>query len=615
MVLGVLLLVIVGVPFVLRPQATHHVSHDAPMLVIITPHVQQIRYEFGLAFSAWHEREYGQPARIDWRTPGGTSEIRKLLTAEIIAAARRAEQTGDYTLIELPGEPTNTDKPTLELLLPTGAIGFDIMFGGGSYEHEQLKLGVTLPMRLASVEHRGRQALVRLSRRVEIDRAVIDEVFGENRIGSQALYDPELYWVGTALSGFGIVYNRDVLRELGLLDPTSFEDLTDPRLAGWVALADPRQSGSITTTFDSILGNYGWDRGWRILREMTANARYFTNSSTKPPIDISQGEAGVGLAIDFYGRTQAHAVMRPGETADTSRVGYTDPKGATYVDADPVSVLHGGPNPALAERFVVFCLTPEAQALWQFPVRDSNNIADEDNTATSPTTPIAPPTRALGPLRYELRRMPIRRDMYHEMSRFIDKVNPFEIASDVRNPGWRTGIEVMMAAFGIETATHQRAAWRALTAARADPTFPSDILARMESAFYAWPTTLIVHPLQHPAGNELSRDARTLIEERRITSMHALRQALRQPERGVLAGASAAVLAELGTLADAPPARLEFTEQTYRAVRDVWRDPIVMDDLRIEYRAFFAAQYRHVVRLHDEGRRLTAHAPARSTGN
>ncbi|MFN9972557.1 MAG: ABC transporter substrate-binding protein, partial [Phycisphaerae bacterium] len=179
-------------------------------------------------------------------------------------------------------------------------------------------------------------------------KAQLDEWYGENRIGSGLLYEPDQYWLGTALSGFGIVSNRDLLKRLGLPEPDSFEALTDPKLQAMVALADPRQSGSIATTFDAILSNYGWEKGWRILREMCANARYFTNSSTKPPIDISHGEGAIGLAIDFYGRSQAQAIAKPGEDRATVRDGDGDPKGTASVEADPISLLRGGPNPEIA---------------------------------------------------------------------------------------------------------------------------------------------------------------------------------------------------------------------------------------------------------------------------
>ena len=172
----------------------------------------------------------------------------------------------------------------------------------------------------------------------------VQSVYGQERIGPRRLYEPGQRWFAAAISSFGIAFNRDCLALLGREDPDSFEDLADPRLAGWLALADPRQSGSVTTTIDALLSNYGWERGWRTLRAISANTRYFTNSSSKPPIDVSQGEAAAGLAIDFYGRTQSQVVMRPGETPATARVGYVDPPGEVSIVADPVSILRGGPN-------------------------------------------------------------------------------------------------------------------------------------------------------------------------------------------------------------------------------------------------------------------------------
>ncbi len=46
--------------------------------------------------------------------------------------------------------------------------------------------------------------------------------------------------------------------------------MADPKLMGWVALADPRQSRSISTTLDAIKSSLGWEKGWRLLREVSA---------------------------------------------------------------------------------------------------------------------------------------------------------------------------------------------------------------------------------------------------------------------------------------------------------------------------------------------------------
>ena len=62
-------------------------------LVIVTPHVEQIRLEFAAAFDAWHRANHGRGVRIDWRVPGGTSEIVKQIEAQAEAVIRHRSRT------------------------------------------------------------------------------------------------------------------------------------------------------------------------------------------------------------------------------------------------------------------------------------------------------------------------------------------------------------------------------------------------------------------------------------------------------------------------------------------------------------------------------------------
>ncbi len=554
-----LLAIIIGVPFAMSLSARdERPDPNAPLLLIVTPHVPQIRQEFAEAFTAWHLREFGSPVRVDMRTPGGTSDI----WAQLDAQFRSEIKKGNIQLA-----------PDGRIVLAHGASAYDLMFGGGSYDHGRLKTGILVDQPLfsrtpltaalglaeitpsqlhghtvdnASVERLLGRPLpkgiritstpdgsttltvsVSLSAPAGFDPAELQTLFGENRIGIQQLYDPDQYWIGTALSSFGIVFNRDLCTELGVGEPTSFKTLTDPRLRNQIALADPRQSGSVTTTFDSILGYYGWDEGWHILREMSANTRYFTNSSTKPPMDVAQGEAAMGLAIDFYGRGQANAV-------GDDRVGYTDPVGSVYVDADPVSLLSGSANPELARRFIAFTLTEEGQALWQFR-------ATARDGATNPPGPAGQP---MGPRQYELRRMPIRRVMAEKyFDHFADKVDPFAIASNTANPGWRTAVQMMMGAFAITTGPEIREAWNAIALATETPTFPPDVIAYMHELLHAFPEQ---------------------------------------------------------TMADGSV--LTFNEQNYRAFRDSWRDPVAAKRAEIAYVRFFRHQYATIVDLYHKHR-------------
>jgi ABC-type Fe3+ transport system substrate-binding protein len=460
---------ILGVPFALRPAQERAAARDTPTLIIMTPHVAQIRREFGAGFDRWHTRKYGQHVQVDWRGPLGTSEIIKQLESQYSAALK----AGRYELKWAAGKPA--------FIMAPGTIGLDMVFGGGTFDHGRLKSGVRT--QVPGPDGKAVEISCPMSAPAGFDPAELDRLFGTNACGAQTLYDPDQYWIGVALSAFGIVYNRDMLKRLDLPEPRRFADLTDPRYFGYVALADPRQSGSISTSFDSILNNEGWDRGWRILRDLAANTRYFTYSSTKPPIDVSDGEAAAGLAIDFYGRGQSQAVMLPGQTPETSRVGYVDPTGSVYIDADPCSILRGCPHPELAKRFVEYCLSDEAQALWQF------------HTVSSPSganNPIGEDGKAMGPHEYELRRAPVRRAMYEKyLPYFVDQVSPFTIASDVAPKGWRSSIALMMGCFAIDIAAEQRAAWAALNRARADQAFDKGKLAEMERLFYAWPQTEI----------------------------------------------------------------------------------------------------------------------------
>ena len=119
---------------------------------------------------------------------------------------------------------------------------------------------------------------------------------------------------------------------------------------------------------------------------MAANSRYFTDSASKIPQDVGQGNAAAGMCIDFYGRAFADELT---SATGTPRVVWIAPVGGTTLSGDPIGVLKGAPHPEIAQGFVEFCLSPEAQVLW----------------FAKPGTPNGPKERAL-------HRTPIRRDVY-----------------------------------------------------------------------------------------------------------------------------------------------------------------------------------------------------------
>ena len=80
----VLLALVLATPFALRQdgEEANLSAGSAERLVIITPHNQSIQSEFARAFVDHMKREYDREVFIDWRQPGGTSEIAKFLRSE-----------------------------------------------------------------------------------------------------------------------------------------------------------------------------------------------------------------------------------------------------------------------------------------------------------------------------------------------------------------------------------------------------------------------------------------------------------------------------------------------------------------------------------------------------
>jgi iron(III) transport system substrate-binding protein len=361
LIFGLLALIVV-LPMVLRRQsATSGAGDAADRLVILSPHNESIRREFGEGFARHWRNKTGRSIFIDWRTPGGTSEIRMVLDASYKAAAETQRE----------------------------GIGVDVFFGGGEPDFtSQAKKG-----RLVALD------VFKEHPEWFTNSGPIPETFTGERY-----YSSDHLWVGTCMSQFGICYNPDVLERLQLPPPTAWSDLGDPRYFGSLALSDPTKSGSVARTFELIVQGEmqrasavpgadrtvamaaGWAAGLQLIQRLAANARYFTDSASKVPLDVGQGNAAAGMCIDFYGRSFAEELT---SEAGSPRVVWLAPLQGTTLSADPVAVLKGAEHAVVAQDFVKFCLSLEGQKIW----------------FSKPGTPG-------GPLVKALHRTPIRRDCY-----------------------------------------------------------------------------------------------------------------------------------------------------------------------------------------------------------
>lgn len=464
-IIVLLIALVVGVPILMRKEADIVAKPDIT-LVIISPHNEAIRYEFEHGFRNWYQERTGQIVAIDWRSPGGTSEIVKYIEAEFANQFRLywTQKLGrswndtvaaawDDRKIKLPANPAEDDEAQAArraFLESDVGIGIDLFHGGGQYDFgRKAQEGILAPTSIFEKHPEW------------FTEDIIPQTFS-----GEILWDPDHRYVGAVLSSFGIIFNRDELRAAGFEgEPKHWRDLADPRFYGSVAVADPTKSGSITKAFEMLVQQQmqelvadgmpeeqavpqGWLNGMRLIQLISANARYFTDSATKPVLDVSAGDCAIGMAIDFYGRYQEQNLADRG---GAERFGFIMPPGGSSISADPIGLLRGAPHKEVAEAFIEYTLTLEGQKLWDFQVGAPG-----------------------GPIQYALRRSPIRRDLYDPQFaeyRSDTTVLPYEETADfVYHPEWTgrlfTPLRFVVRAAFIDPGDELRAAWGAIIQAR-----------------------------------------------------------------------------------------------------------------------------------------------------
>ncbi|MCY2925467.1 MAG: extracellular solute-binding protein, partial [Planctomycetota bacterium] len=287
--------------------------------------------EFAWAFSLHHALAFGQRVDVEWRdVGGGGGQIARYLENEY----KRHD-----------------------------SAGIDVLWGGGDQPFRQLARAALLePLDLGS--------------------DLLNDNVIPARFGGVDMIDAKGLWVGSALSGFGILYNAPLLDRFGIPPPATWDDLADPRFADLLVLTDPTQSSSAAAAYRMIAQTgRDWPDGWGKLLRILANAKRFTNNAGSAANAPLVGESLASACIDFYG------LLRVSESG--GQLVYVSPPGQTVFTPDPIAILKNPPDRELARRFVDFVLSRRGQALLALGVGAPD-----------------------GPVQSPLARQPIRKDVY-----------------------------------------------------------------------------------------------------------------------------------------------------------------------------------------------------------
>ena len=374
---------VLGAPYLLRPPGENWEAVET--LQIISPHWEGIKYEFRRGFRRWYFEQTEKKVDIEWLEIGGGSDIMRHLESE-------------YT--------SN----------PNGGR-IDIVFGGGPDFFRRLQ---------------KRKFLQTYRLPDDLLNAIPPTCAGV------PMYDPEFHWYGAALSSFGLVYNKVILRDRGLSFPDSWEDLGNPELFTWIGAADPGKSSSIHMMFEIVLQAYGWEKGMDIISRMGANARYFSDSSSQIPQDVALGEVAIGMCIDFYAGAKIAEV-------GVDRVGFAIPEGMTVINPDPIGILKGAPQLESSRAFLRYVLSRPGQQRWMY----KEGIPG-------------------GPTRFGLARLGVMKELYKDATeKLLIESNPFlrkggfEYNSPKGSSRWQLMNDFIRTAI-IDTHEDAVKAWKAL---------------------------------------------------------------------------------------------------------------------------------------------------------
>jgi phosphoglycerate transport regulatory protein PgtC len=174
-----------------------------------------------------------------------------------------------------------------------------------------------------------------------------------SKIGNYPVNDPQGYYLGQALAGYGLMWNTRYMKANKLPDPKEWADLTKPVYFGHVAMSSPSRSGTTHLTVETILQGEGWDKGWADLLRISGNSAAITERSFGVPDGVNNGQFGIGLVIDFFGLAGK---------ASGFPVEFVYPSVTAIVPAN-IGLIAGAKNAENAKKFINYTLSTEGQEL------------------------------------------------------------------------------------------------------------------------------------------------------------------------------------------------------------------------------------------------------------
>lgn len=204
------------------------------------------------------------------------------------------------------------------------------------------------------------------------------------------------FWAGVYVGALGFCSNLQVLEELGVEPPTSWDDLLAPELRGFVAMAHPATSGTAFTAFwtivtlkadaleaeeegagymeDGMPTEAAVDAAFEYFAALNQNILQYTRSGSAPGTLAGQGE--IAVAIIF-----SHDCTKLQEEGFDGILTTTFPEEGTGYEIGGMALIANGPEPEAARIWFDWALTAAAQEIG--PTVNSLQLPTNPDAAVS----------------------------------------------------------------------------------------------------------------------------------------------------------------------------------------------------------------------------------------
>lgn len=186
----------------------------------------------------------------------------------------------------------------------------------------------------------------------------------------ESFKDNDGYWYGIYQGILGFIVNKNLLSQMNLDIPRSWDDLLKEDYKGNICLSNPKESGTAKLFVNTMVQMKGHENGMKYLVALDKNVAEYTPNGSGPSEKVGLGEYAVGVGFLHDGLFQ---ILQ--ECHDN--IALIIPEEGTSYEIGSTAIFKGTTHPNAAKLWIEFALSPDCVELaddsgsYQFLVIDN----------------------------------------------------------------------------------------------------------------------------------------------------------------------------------------------------------------------------------------------------